>query len=547
MIINIIKILKSQFIDVFNSFKKWRYNLKEYNHFKNLSMNVEQRLILNKKIVFNIIRNIRNSLDTELFLAHLLAKQGADVKVLLDDGVLPHWDSVYIKKISNIEKIEDYSLNLYKFNLKNYNFKNLNLIFRDLFERNIRKRAIKAYKTKNLEYISYSDIIDLTKINYNRLEKLQNHAESSTIKFFRTSPLDYNKKEINYFYKLSLMNAVLSREVAKYIYNKIKPDYYVSMHGIYSTWAPAFNYLKNKGINCYVFAGGNTHTQKITDVYFADAIAQALSTSEMWKKFKEKPLTEEKKKKVDDYFKHRISGSVVDLNLYFEGKKNTLLVDKNDGFKFHIAMFPNLIWDGNVREKHKVFNGYLDWIFSTINFIKTKKDVKLYVKAHPGELVYCRDTDRIIDLIKNNLDLSNANNIALIPPERKIDTYTFLKSGIDLALVYDGFLGVEIPYLKIPTITCVDGGFSSVKEGNYTVTSKEEYFNYLDDIKSTKKKFFENFEIRKENIMKWIYWYIFDNSITLPTVQYYYKSGTHLLHLKQKDLNLSEKLTKMFL
>lgn len=49
-------------------------------------------------------------------------------------------------------------------------------------------------------------------------------------------------------------------------------------------------------------------------------------------------------------------------------------------------------------------------------------------------------------MLKKYMNVKNVENIVFIPPEKKVDTYEFLKSGIDLVLVYDGSLGVEIPF-----------------------------------------------------------------------------------------------------
>lgn len=143
------------------------------------------------------------------------------------------------------------------------------------------------------------------------------------------------------------------------------------------------------------------------------------------------------RKIVEKYFEDRIKGSVVDLENYFRGEKYLFEVNKNDGYKYHIVIFPNIIWDGNLIDKHIVFDGYLDWLISTINYLKNRKDIKLFIKAHLGELVYCKKTDKIVDLIKRHINIFEFKNLILIPPEKKVDTYAFLKSGIDLVLVYD--------------------------------------------------------------------------------------------------------------
>ena len=54
-------------------------------------------------------------------------------------------------------------------------------------------------------------------------------------------------------------------------------------------------------------------------------------------------------------------------------------IKKDDGIKYHIAMFPNVIWDANTKDRHIAFDGYLDWLVTTINYVKNRKDIKLYI------------------------------------------------------------------------------------------------------------------------------------------------------------------------
>ena len=231
----------------------------------------------------------------------------------------------------------------------------------------------------------------------------------------------------------------------------------------------------------------------------------------------------------------------------FREKKGSLTVDKNDGYKYHIAMFPNVSWDGNIKERHIAFEGYLDWLISTINYIKNRNDMKLYIRSHPSEITVLKNSAKIIDLIKNQIKLKNVQNIILIPPEKNIDTYDFLKSGIDLGICYDGFLALEMPLLKIPTIMCVKGGFSSVEGGNYIISSKDEYFYYLDNIDKVIEEFHSNYIKYYNNIIRYLYWYLFEIPIKLPSISKKNPLKIDLMQLKKSDLVLNKKLLKLFI
>ncbi|MBN1800504.1 MAG: hypothetical protein JW891_03310 [Candidatus Lokiarchaeota archaeon] len=517
------------------------YNFKEYRYIKKLFKNASRTKELEgKSIIINTVRSYKGILDRELFLGKILALNGSEIVILLDDGVFKHWDTVQVTQFPHILKINEFPLNPIRTSINSFKF----LIY-NLYLKFMQKIALYAFMDENIRFIKYS--IVKGKINPKLWKNYTSVAEASTIRFFEDSNLDFSHEKINHYYKLSLLNALISRAMGQYVFETLKPDYFLTSHGIYSAWGPAYDYLKIKQVPCYTYIGGNTHTQNSTDIYLTDASAQSLSTDKFWQEFRKNSLTEDQKTKAIAFLNNRSQGSVVDLKLYYQGVKKIFTVDKNDGYKYHIALFPNLIWEGNLNEKHVIFDGYLDWIFSTINYAKNKKDTKFYIKAHPGELLFSKENQRIVNIIKRNMDLSDCKNIELIPPETKVDVYAFLKSGIDLAIVYDGLLGVEIPFLKIPTIVCTKGGFSSVDGVNVLLSDKKEYFYYLDNINELSSKFLENYDYHLENILKFVYWYIYENSLSLPVIDLNARSGTNLLQVKKKDLIIQEKLKKKFL
>ncbi len=523
-------------------YQDWKTNQREYNHLRNLLKSVKKTRFLNKKIVFNTVRCVKSQLDREFFIGLLLTLNGAEVIMLLDDGILKITETYQIIDLPDIKKIKSFNLNPYPlFYLQSSNF------FEKILNKILLKKALRTYQIPNLKIIYYSEIFRKKKINIKNWQELKDYAKSSTIRFFKTSELDYNDEYVKYYYKLVLINSILSRNIGEYILNVIKPDYFVTSHGIYSTWAAAFHFLKKHGVNTIVYSAVHGHSLNPQEIYTSSQTGIfLLSSSKYWLKYKEKPVTEEMKEKVCDYFKKRQQYATCDTRILYRGKRSSFKVDKNDGYKYHISLFPNVIWDGNTCDRHKVFEDYRDWILSTIIFIKNKSNIKLYIKSHPSEITVLKNSPRIVDIITKNIDMNNIDNVILIPPEEVIDTYEFLKSGIDLGLVYDGFLAVEMPFLEIPTIMCVKGGMFAVEGGNYPITSKDQYFNYLNNIEELLKEFHENYQERYNNIIRYIYWYIFENAIKLPILSKTQYLRTNLLQLKQDDIIIDEKLLEIF-
>ena len=123
------------------------YNRLQYKHLKNVLKSAERTNLLNKTIVFNIVRNFRISLDPQIVIGLILALNGAIVKILIDDDLLKHWDTFQIDELDEIKKIKKNSLNPYRvLNLHEKLFSSS--FIQILAMRLIRKRALKIYKDK---------------------------------------------------------------------------------------------------------------------------------------------------------------------------------------------------------------------------------------------------------------------------------------------------------------------------------------------------------------------------------------------------------------
>ncbi|GAG40510.1 unnamed protein product, partial [marine sediment metagenome] len=240
----------------------WQNNQREYNHLKHLRKSVKNKQIINKKIVFNVVRSTKSQIDRELFIALLLSLNGAKCYVLLDDGILSLNDIYQDVNLPNLRVLKKYKLNIYPY---------FHMIPKNYFQKIVNKihlrKALKTYKNPNLKILHYSRIIDKKNLDIKSWRELKEHAKSSTIRFFRTSELDYNDEYVKYYFKVALMNSILSRSVGKFVLKEIKPDYFFTSHGIYSTWAPAYHFLKNNGIKTIVYSEIHGHSLNTSEIY----------------------------------------------------------------------------------------------------------------------------------------------------------------------------------------------------------------------------------------------------------------------------------------
>ncbi len=520
-----IKSLFASISSAINSFQKWRHLLGEYRYLKNLFKNVETKHFFKKTIVFNTVKCVRDHIDREFFIGKLLALNGAKVYMLLDNGLLKHWEKGPKKNYS-------------------YYFRNYKNPFYLFFFRYLMRKALKTYTDKNLQIIYYSDI--LRNVDQKNWKNLKKFAISSTIRFFQTSELDYNDSRVKDYYELSLKNALLSRNIGEYVLKKIQPNYFVTSHGIYSTWGPAFEFLKENNINCIVCARFHTHTLEAQNFYFTTSKTQTLSRCDFWQKYKDTPVTKYMINKVEKLINQRINHSTEDTISYYSERIGLYQINKDDHYKHHIAIFPSLIWDGNIKDRHIAFTGILDWITSTIDFLKERKDIRIYLKFHPAEVTIFQNSAKIEDLIKDYLEQNRIENLVLIPTRTNIDPYKFIKSGVDFGICYDGIIALEMAHLKIPVLLGGGGGRFCVEGGNFQAKSREEYFNYLDKIDEIIEDYKINYNKYYENIVRYAYWYFFANVLTLPTLSKKNRRKIDLYQVKKKDLILDKKYFEIF-
>ena len=126
------------------------------------------------------------------------------------------------------------------------------------------------------------------------------------------------------------------------------------------------------------------------------------------------------------------------------------------------------------------------------------------------------------------------------------DIHEFLKSGIDFGICYDGMIALEMPYLKIPVLLGGVNGRFGVKEGNFIIQNRADYFNNLKDFDKLIEDFNANYEKYYENIVKYTYWYIFEHSIKMPFLSKKEHKKVSLLQVKKEDLKLNEKILHVF-
>jgi len=504
------------------------------------------------KIAINTVRPLEANFCAEGYLGLLFALHGAKVRIYLDDGILYHWDKIQVDdhdeflnpkarfdfKAFLLEKAFKLGLNHSNLEFINYSQLGLNEKIRNEYMNEV---------SRNLKI----EINGSKKVKLDFLVKwIQDTALSSVIRYFKTEALNFEDENVLKYFKMSIVNAILSWKVAVKINDTFHPSIYITNHGIYSTFSPAVRYFKNAHVKTLILGGLKVHGTDYSKWSFSDVPIQQLSTSQYWKEWSAKhhQLTDEQENKVYEWLRKRKNLLSCDHQWLTCMKDKIYHLDnKKSQFKHVVGIFPNVIWDGNISERWGEFNGLLDWLDFTLNHLKNRKDVLMVLKPHPTELTFCKKGKRTLDFLKNRVNFKIFNNLIIILPEWKINTYELIPK-LDLGIVWDGVLALEMPLMGVPSITIAKNGLFTIPGTIMMDGKKKMYASCLNNLDLVIKRFKIHEKEHLMDILKYAYWFLNVEGISLPTYSRNVNGGykRSLRMLEKKHFQLTSRM-KQFL
>jgi len=471
-----------------------------YKYFKALNKlyrAVSPHGTLKKRIVFNLVRPYAYPiLFFESVLAMKLSELGAQVNVLVDDGILLHHDTLGYDDI-------DISVKM-KIKVSVFFLEKLSL-----------------YK-KYSEFVAKNDLDDVSEIasfmiaKNNYLYKnidLKPYIDASVIRFFRSAVgIVQEEPEYNKILKVCTQNAIISTLVASKVENLLNPDIIVTSHGIYSTWGPFYDYFKQKrkrvityGFSCYrnngiIFSKNGLVANRCDDGFF--------------NAYKNKIDINLAEKEIKDFFDKRFKGKSADLTLFGSSNEDRNLIEKIKKIgrnKKIFALFPNVLWDNSLIGADTIFDSQVEWIIETIKFFKKQKDKLLIIRAHPAEASWMKVRVGVKDIIEREFgrSIQNIGNLIFIPSSYPLKSY-LLFPLLTAGIVYNGTIGLEMMYKRIPVLIAGKAPYSG-KGFTIDFTNEEEYFRAFDKVEGILKYQEKNREV----LIKFLFYYFVLNEIPL--------------------------------
>ena len=117
--------------------------------------------------------------------------------------------------------------------------------------------------------------------------------------------------------------------------------------------------------------------------------------------------------------------------------------------RFTVGVFSHLPWDAALSPKAALFPDFYDWLRCTIDTLADYSNMKVYLKAHPAEIIHGTD-EHLSDWLEDSYpDLPS--HIRFIPPDSQISFYRMMPD-LDAGIVYASTVGAEMAYNHIPVV-----------------------------------------------------------------------------------------------
>lgn len=452
-----------------------------------------------------VIGNIRGGdfyIIFDYVLATLLSKLGFETIVLTDDGILAHHDLQRMEHpTSQLQSVGHREVGAF------LPRRHTRLVPESLLNRRLRILDRPATWVQDEEtavrFLRYSQLAGTDVVNASELQgvirqievgSISKHVDASHRRFFGGRDFDYTDRQHVEYATHSAFNEAMSRRVAESLLQYRRPDLYITLDGIYSISGPIVETMRASDVPVLIYQPNGFNDRSI---YIGEEHFSINSITSHWHRFLESHCTSEVALKARRFMDDRTATSAQrDAETWI-----TRIASKKERHRKVVFLFPNLTWDGAIEERNTIFGSLGDWLKSTVEHF-TDSDILLVIREHPQPKPVYNDADSSLSLLRELLpDVDKTENVVLVPGTEAVSSYNLVRNLADCSVVYNGTLGIEIPYMGEPVIIAANSPYSGKGVG-YEPQSREEYYHLIDRVGRDS----EDFKIRrseaKENALR---------------------------------------------
>lgn len=452
----------------------------------------------------------------ESTLATALRLRSANVDVLLCDGILTGCQMSKIESIRPSEMAE-YGPKSRCAGCINYG----RSIFKDAVD-NIFSYSNYINQQEILKAQNISNTINAQEIKNFIYEDLPvgEHAYAGALRYYARGDLE-NEEFGEIILRRYLNSALLTVFCMNNLLEKYEYDVVCFHHGIYVPQGLITKVCQKKGIRVVTWNPAykkNTFIFSHHDTYHHTMISEDISR---WENI---DLDKEKKKKIEDYLLSRRSGKNDWIWFHDTPEENVEKIKKELGCNSNkpaIGLFTNVMWDAQLHYESNAFDNMLEWVFTSIEYFKERKDLNLFIRIHPAEIRGAIPSRQpLMDEINKKYPVL-PNNVYVVKPESQISTYA-LMDMCNAVTIFNTKTGIEVASSGIPTIVA---GEAWIRDKNFSLdaNSKDSYINILEKLPFESKMSKD----KKERALKYAYHFFMRRMIPIEFISFDSKTGLY--------------------
>jgi hypothetical protein len=274
-----------------------------------------------------------------------------------------------------------------------------------------------------------------------------------------------------------LVSGIVGLIAARSWLDHLQPDIVIVLSGRHVMWRAAREIAQSRGIK--VVAREMFNEDFDCHIYAVNASCEDPALPHAWAEAQQTPLTAAQDQRVDAFldklpaFARQVSTDPV-LQTDPDAIRAELGLDPARPF---MALFTNVTWDLFVAERDAAFDGQMEWLRATLDFIRRHPEIDLVVRAHPAEIVpRFRTRGRIVHQITEAFS-PLPDNVRLVGPESDISS-DVVRSMATMNLVYCASVGLEAVIAGQPVLICGNPYYAR-KGFTIDVDSPEHYERLL--------------------------------------------------------------------
>lgn len=243
------------------------------------------------------------------------------------------------------------------------------------------------------------------------------------------------------------------------LFDKYRPDTVIAHHGIYLPQGIVQRVARTRGTTFYSWHFGYRKSTLIFsrgDTYHRELTAPQPAAFEA-------PLTDGERSRISDYLSSRMSGG----QDWIHFNRKPLPFDGKGANRGYFVCYTSVDWDAALHFPASVFSSQFDFLEKLVALFAQTPDKDLVIRIHPAEVTGFHPAA---------LSAESFLRRRPVPPNVRIISASDTTSSYDLArhciasIVYNTKLGIELPPMGIPVIVAGDcwirgKGFSYDVEG----------------------------------------------------------------------------------